>query len=311
MFQIFANTILPIFSLVLIGFLLRLKDIIAPAYIKTSNQIVFNVAIPAMLFSEICRAPFHENFSLAAVLCILGALGGIALVALILTWTLKIPETRRGTFLQSSFHGNIGYISYAVAYYALGESHFALMAILGSFLMLAQNILAVWALAGFRNDPLRKDEKIVFWKLIFQNPIILAVAAGILYSASALPLPMPIMKSLEILSGMAFPTALLLIGASLSFSSLRPMVKEITAIGVLKLVALPLLGYALMSWQQLPASLMLPGIILLAAPPATVTYIMAAQLGGNPELAATSVSLHTLLSALSYSMILAAFLGAK
>jgi hypothetical protein len=31
------------------------KRNIDPAYAKTTNQIVFNVAIPAMLFSEICQ----------------------------------------------------------------------------------------------------------------------------------------------------------------------------------------------------------------------------------------------------------------
>jgi malate permease and related proteins len=94
MLTILTNTILPIFGLILVGFLLRLKDIIAPAYIKTSNQIVFNVAIPAMLFSEISRAPFRANFSLEAVLCILGALGCIAFLGLVLTWTMNIPEGR-------------------------------------------------------------------------------------------------------------------------------------------------------------------------------------------------------------------------
>ena len=58
----------------------------------------------------------------------------------------------QGTFLHSSFHGNIGYMSYAIAYYALGESHFARIAIIGSFLMLAQNILAVWALCQLQQQ---------------------------------------------------------------------------------------------------------------------------------------------------------------
>ncbi len=46
MFHILVNTILPIFSLIMVGLLLRLKGVIDPAYTKTANQIVFNVAIP-------------------------------------------------------------------------------------------------------------------------------------------------------------------------------------------------------------------------------------------------------------------------
>ena len=72
------------------------------------------------------------------------------------------------------------------------------------------------------------------------------------------------------------------------------------------MVALPLLGYALMTGRHLPSDLILAGIILLAAPPATVTYVMATELGGDPELAATSISILTLLSALTYTLVLAA-----
>jgi malate permease and related proteins len=181
------------------------------------------------------------------------------------------------------------------------------MAILGSFLMLAQNILAVGALTSLSSNPPQSHQRWLFLRLIFENPIILTVAAGIVYSALALPLPTPVKKSLEILSGMAFPTALLLIGSSLSFGAVRLMIKEIAGIGAMKMVVLPVLGYALMSWKNLPADLILPGVILLAAPPATVTYIMATEFGGDPELAATSISLHTLLSAFTYTVILAAF----
>jgi malate permease and related proteins len=307
MFDILVNTILPIFSLLLVGLLLRLKGVIDPGYAKTSNQIVFNVGIPAMLFAEISQAPFRVNFNLDAVLSILAALGCVVLIGLVLTWALKIPKSRRGTFLQSSFHGNIGYMTYAVAYYALGESHFARLAILGSFLMLAQNILAVGALASLSNNPPRSHQRWLLLRLFFENPIILTVAAGIIYSALAFPLPTPVKKGLDILSGMAFPTALLLIGASLSFGAARMMIKEIAGIGVLKMVVLPLLGYAFMSWRNLPADLILPGVILLAAPPATVTYVMATEFGGDPELAATSISLHTLLSAFTYAVVLSAF----
>ena len=307
MFDVLINTIFPIFSLIIVGFLLRLKRVIDPAFAKTANQIVFNVAIPAMLFSEICQVPFRTNFDPYAVLCILAAVGIIVILGLLLIRTLNIPRTRRGTFLHSTFHGNIGYISYAIAYYALGESHFARMAILSSFLMLAQNVLAVWALATFSIAPPRHNQKAVFWKLIFQNPIILTVAAGIVYSLLAFPLPIPVKKSLDILSGMAFPTALLLIGASLSFGALGRMIKEIAGIGILKLVGLPLFGFALMSWNHLPMPLILSAMILLAAPPATVTYVLATELGGDPELASTSISIHTLLSAITYTVILWAF----
>jgi len=303
------ESVLPIFSIILLGYLLKHYRVITPVYAKTANQIVYYVAIPAMLFYAIARAPFKENFHIGAVLSLLGALGVQVIFGLWLIQLLRIPHERRGTFLHSSFHGNLGYMAYAIVYYALGKDEFARTAILSSFLMVGQNVLAIWALITFGRGRSSVDRKRLWIPIsyIFHHPIILTVVAGTLYSALNLPLPVLIGRGLEILSGMALPTALLLIGASLSFGTFRLMAKEIFTIGILKLVTLPLIGYAIMASAHVPDSTILPGVILLAAPPATVTYVMGIEMGGDPELAAASISMLTLASAFSYSVILAAF----
>lgn len=304
------GVILPIFSIIFLGYWLKRKRIIDPQYVKPANQIVFYVAIPAMLLNEIARAPFKSNFQITAVLCLVAALALQVLLSLMIMLLKGTPRHRRGTFLQSSFHGNLGYMAYAIAYYALGKDDFARTAILSSFLMVEQNCLAVWALTTFQPKHLANRQRYawILTKTIAHNPIILAVIAGMIYSAAGLPLPAPIARVLDILSGMALPTALLLIGGSLSFGSLRSMVTDIASIGVLKLLGLPVLGYLLMVLAHVPTVLILPGVILLAAPPATVTYVMAGELGGDPELAATSISALTLMSAFTYSLVLALLL---
>jgi len=304
MINILVNTILPIFSIIFVGYLLKLKKIIDPAFSRTANQIVFNVAIPAMLLNELAQASFRENFNLRAVICTLVALVVVMGVSFVFCLVLNVPRSRRGTFLHSSFHGNLGYMAYAIAYYTLGESHFARMAILSSFLMIGQNSLAVWALTTFSETHPRQGQIRNLIKLMLRNPIILTMIVGITWSALGFPIPKPLQKGLDILSGMAFPTALLLIGSSLSFGAFREMAMEIVGIGFLKLFGLPLTGYLLMMVAGVPDILTLPAMILLGSPPATVTYIMATELGGDPELAATSVSLFTLASAFSYTLIL-------
>lgn len=301
------GVILPIFSIIFLGYLLKRKRIIGPQYAKPANQIVFYVAIPAMLFNEIAQAPFKSDFQISAVICLVGALALQLVLSLLIMLVVRTPGHRRGTFLQSSFHGNLGYMAYAIAYYALGKDDFARTAILSSFLMVEQNCLAIWALTTFQPKHLSDQQRRawILLKNILHNPIILAVVAGMAYSAAGFPLPAPMARGLGILSGMALPTALLLIGASLSFGSLRSMLSDIVSIGTLKLICLPGLGYLLMSLVRVPATLIPSGIILLAAPPATVTYVMASELGGDPELAATSISALTLVSALTYSLFLA------
>lgn len=309
MFDVLVQTILPIFSIIFLGYFLKMREVIGADYARTANQIVFSVAIPAMILNEIAQAPFGENFNLGAVLCVLAALVTVTLASLGLMLLLKVSPNRRGTFLQSSFHGNIGYLSYAIAYYALGAEPFARMAILSSFVMMGQNFLAVWALTTFNTEFRQGRPGWDLLKHLLRNPILVTVLLGVIYSALGFSIPKPFQKGLDILGGMAFPTALLLIGASLSFGAFRLMVREIIGIGVMKLLCLPFLGYTFMVLAGVPQNLLLPGIILLAAPPATVTYIMAMELGGHPELAATSVSIFTLISAFTYSLILTLFAG--
>jgi len=305
MFNILLYTILPIFSIIFLGYALKEKKIINSGFAIPANQIVFNIGIPAMLLNEITQAPFRENFNMEAVLCSVGSLVIVLLISLVAIRVLSIKDARRGTFIQSSFHGNIGYLAYAIAYYALGDSAFARMAILGSFILIGQNVLAVWAVTVYSQEV--RDGgggKVLVFKNIVQNPIIMAVAFGIVYSALGFSIPGPVRKAMDILSGMALPTALLLIGASLSFGAVRSMVLELVSIGMLKLLALPFIGYFLMLACKVPDPLVMPGVILLASPPATITYVMATEYGGDPEMAAACVSVFTLASAISYTVIL-------
>ncbi|MCU0586552.1 MAG: AEC family transporter [Syntrophobacteraceae bacterium] len=303
--QLLANTIIPVFSIILLGYIFKRKGLILPPYSRTANQIVFYVAMPAMLFNALAKAPFREFFHLGAGLCLLTTLGLVGGMALLVAILFHVDRSSRGTFIQTSFHGNLGYMAYAIAFYALGTSDFARTAILSSFLIIGQNMLGILSLSAFRaRSPGARPSLMEIARGTLQNPVIVAVTAGSIVSALAIPVPSTIKQGLDILAGMALPTALLLIGASLSFKSLHTMARELAGIGILKLACMPLIGYLLMKWASVPDSLILPGAILLASPPATVTYVMAAELGGDTELAASSISVLTLLSACSYSLIL-------
>lgn len=306
MLEVLLSSILPIFSIILLGFVLKLRGIIPAGFMGPANQLVYYVALPAMLFATMAKAPFKENFQFTAALCLTGPLIILCLVALAVSRLLRLPPGPRATFIQTSFHGNLGFLAYAIAYYALGPEHFPRTLILSTFLMVGQNVLSVWVLNQFGTRRREGDRP---WLLMIRqtvnNPVILAVVIGCAYSALGQPLPGALRQGLEILSGLALPMALLLIGASLSFGALQSRVRELAWLGALKLIGLPLAGYVILKWANVQESLVLPALILLAAPPATVSYVMAAELGGDTRLAAMSVSVYTLVSALSYSALLA------
>jgi predicted permease len=224
----------------------------------------------------------------------------VFLVGLGMLRLVSIPRSFSGTFLQSSQHGNLGYIGLAVAYYFLGSQGLTAASILAGFVMLLQNFLSVLGLQMFYQGPEREHKVAFFIKRIVGNPVVLSALAGIIFSVLQIPVPTLADRGLKIISDMSLPLALLIIGASLSFGLIRSYLKLAMGAGILKLLLLPALGLLLYSLLRVPVSQFLPGLILLASPTATITYVMASEMQGSTELASAAVTMNTLASCLTF-----------
>jgi len=296
------KTILPIFVIILLGWSLRRLDFMQEGFLKPANRLVYYVAIPAMIFREIAEAEFLQHFSLVLVAATLAPLIFVALVGLILVRAIKLQRHRVGSFLQCSFHGNLGYIGLAVAFYFLGNQGFTRASILAGFVMLLQNFLAVVALSRFNKEPEQKISTLSLVRRVLLNPVIISAMAGMAFSLSGLNLPVILDRSLKILSGMALPLALLVIGTSISFAQMRQQLRLTALIGVLKLLLLPASGLVLFYLLDLHRIDYLPALILLASPTATVSYVMASEMTGDSDMATAAISITTLVSAVTFTI---------
>jgi predicted permease len=297
-----VTTIIPIFVIILLGWLARVYGFIRVEFISPANRLVFYLAIPAMVFRSVSRASLNSQFDGRVTTLALLSVCIVFGIAWIFSRRGALPRSQRGTFIQNSFHGNMGYIGLAVSFYYLGREGFVKASILVGFLMILQNLLAVIALQV--NAPHNADSKNRWMPVlkIAGNPIILSALAGILVSLTALPVPLVLGRCLDILSDLALPLALLIIGASLSFDMVRSKLKMVLSCGLLKLILLPAIGFLLYRLFNVMPEAYLPGIILLASPTATVTYVMAKEMQGDSEFAVAAISLNTLLSAVTYTI---------
>ena len=294
------KTILPIFVIIFLGWSLRRLDFMQEGFVKPANRLVYYVAIPAMIFREIAEAELVKQFSLILVAATLSPLILVGLAGLILVWGLKLQRYRVGSFLQCSFHGNLGYIGLAVAYYFLGDDGLTRASILAGFVMLLQNFLAVVALSKFNTEPKRKLSVFTLLRRILFNPVIISAMAGMAFSLYGLHLPVILDRSLSILSGMALPLALLVIGTSVSFAQMQQQLRLTTLISFLKLILLPALGLAFFYFLGFERVEYLPALILLASPTATISYVMASEMAGDADLATAAISITTLASAVTF-----------
>jgi predicted permease len=300
-----VSTIIPVFAIILLGSWVRHKGLIQRQLLGPANRLVYYVAVPAMIFREIAGASFNTQFNVTILACTLLPVTVVFGLSFAAGSLARIPQGQLGTFMQSSFHGNLGYIGLAIAYYFLGTEGFVRASIIAGFLMLLQNFLAVVALQCCSARSLVRPNLRFMVSRVVGNPVILSALAGMAFSVSGVCVPLLVDRSLGILSGLALPLALLVIGASLSFKVIRLHLVSALGAGLLKLVVLPAVGYFLYQWFGMAERDYLPGLILLAAPTATLAYVMATEMRGDIELAIASISVNTVLSGFTYAVWLA------
>ena len=296
------STIIPIFAIIILGWFARWKGFIPPDFLAPANRLVYYLAIPAMIFHSISKASLKTQFDSTVLTVTLLAIIAVFAFAWGVGLTRRVERKQLGTFMQCSFHGNLGYIGLAVAYYYLGSEGLVRASIIAGFIMILQNILAVVALQlHAENTDLKKNRLEVVLRIL-GNPVIISALAGILFSLAGLRLPLVLDRSLAILSGLALPMALLIIGASLSFEVMQLQLLRVLSTSVMKLILLPGLGLILYRSCNLALQDYLPGLILLASPSATLTYVMAKEMNGDTDFAVAAISISTMLSAITFTI---------
>jgi predicted permease len=299
-------TIIPIFAIILLGWGARKKGFITPEFLEPANRLVYYLSIPAMVFISIARSSFHEQFDIRVLSLTLLAATGIYSAAFIFTRFTGMNPDRAGSFVQCSGHGNVGYVGLPIAFYYLGDAGLAKAAIISGFMMLLHNLLSVATLQlhdttgkgllGFRPMMMK----------LMGNPVIIGAMTGIAASALEIPIPRVIIRSLDILGGMAPPMALLLIGASLSMKLMLTYLRPTLGVLIFKLILLPAAGLLFFNLFSLRPDDYLPALILLCSPTATVAYIMAREMHGDADFTAAAISASTLFSSITFMLCLAA-----
>jgi predicted permease len=134
---------------------------------------------------------------------------------------------------------------------------------------------------------------------IVANPIILACLAGIAWSVLKLPLPGMIDRTFRLLTPATLPLSLLCLGGSFSFERARKGFAVAALAAFLKGGVLTGIGIALYRWMGVSGDDLRIGAIMLGCPTAVVTYVMAARLRGDTDLAGTIVIVSTAASAIT------------
>ena len=295
----------PIFLTIALGHGVYRLRIIGDVFISDANRLFYYVGLPMLLFHVIGKADFTTAFNgaqvtgaaVAAVALFLGALAMSGLVC-------KTPP-ERASFTQAAIRGNMSYIGLSVVYSAYGEPGLVASGVFLACMVAVINILSVLSLLV----PLGRatGHGLVFWtRQIFGNPFILSAMAGIAWSLAGLPMPRILDETLGIVGRMTLPLALIAIGAEFRFTEFRAGLTAVWVASGLKLLALPLLAWALMWWLGVRGIELAAPVLMCASPTSGPSYIMAAQMGGDKIIARNAVVASTICAVLTFAALLTA-----
>jgi len=304
------NSVAPLFLLIALGKLLQKTGFFPEPFFKGLNRLVYWFALPALLTSRISIARLELGtiskifllFTIATLLS-LGIAWGVARY-------LKLPSSKKGSFIQGSFRGNGAFIGLPAIVYTLGDLD-PRAEVLGILLLAALtilfNILSVLVLIHHSPHKADTSESILRISLewLFKNPLILSCLAGLALNLLGINLPPVLFRPLDTLADAALPLVLLSIGSSLTFERLHGVASPTLIASLIKVAITPVLGFLVAGFFDLGAVERMVAIFYLAAPAAAASYVMAEMMDNDGPLAGRIVVLSTLLSAITLPIVIA------
>lgn len=294
------NATVPVFTVMVVGYILRRIGLLNEAFVTVANKFVFQVCLPCMLFLDLWSTDIRHHFDASYI----GFCAVVTLISIFAIWGLaKVflkDKTEVGAFVQTSYRSSAAILGIAFIQNIYGASGMGPQMIIGSVPL--YNIFAVTILTLESNDPsIRQDKNRIRVTClnILKNPIIIGIALGIIASLLQLKLPHMVEKSIQSLSSMASPLALIAIGAGFEGKEALGKMKPALVASAIKLVGLAALFLPIAIWFGFRDQELLALIIMLASPSTPTAYIMAKNMHGDEVLSASVIVLTTLLSAVT------------
>jgi predicted permease len=300
MLNIFLS-ILPIFLLIVIGFISKLyiKDV--AVFWGFSDKFVYYLFFPALLILDISEANFSgaDNFY-----PITSTIISTIIIALII-FTVKFFVKTSPSLFTSIFQGGIRYNSYvfiALSQSLFGSEGVALSGFFVAYMIILTNIMSVLVMNHYGSGSKKNLSGAIL--ALAKNPLIIGAVLGVIMNISNIHITGALKQLFLYLANAATPLSLMSVGAGLIISMHIHQIVSIFYTTALKLVAMPIITIVLVKYfgaSGLPANI---AILYSAVPCAGNAYILARQMGGNHEAMASIITWTTLLSIITLSFIL-------
>lgn len=307
-----SQIVVPIFLVILVGFLFGSKYKYADGAEKLINDYILYIALPALLFLAIARADVEEltqwgfvGATLAGI--VVAYVGGVF-------WARARGRPLPGASLMGmgSCYGTTGYMGIPILIAAFGPGA-AVPAALATILHNIPAIITVVVthdLAGEQRGSLFASVARAL-QTTMRNPLVVAVLAGSVFAVFQIPLPGFAVAFAQFLGAAAGPTALFalglgLAGLSLSANSLKEHADFIAPLVLIKIVVQPVVTFGVLYLLfGMDIDIWYATALLMAAQPIGAgAYVFATRYNAFKDEISIAIVISLLLTVVTLSLLL-------
>ena len=297
------NATMPVFLMMVLGYVLHRKtSLLNDEFADYLNTFVFKLALPVQLFKSLSQEDFHAVWDSGMVLFCFA----VSLASILLLLGLSIflrDRSLRAEFVQAGYRGSQALLGVALLQNIYGSSVGAgplALVLIGAVPL--YNVAAVLLLTLMTPGG-RLDRKTVGKALrgIITNPIILGIAAGLVWSLLRLPQPVILQRAVSSLASTATPMGLLALGACIDPKKAAGCWKPTLIASLFKLVFFVMLFLPLAVKLGYRGETLTALLIMLGSPATVSCFSMARSMGHEGTISSSAVMLTTVCSAFSFT----------
>lgn len=294
------NATMPIFLLMVVGYILNRIGWMEDDLAQKLNKFVFRLPLPMTLFVQLSGVNIMEAWDTGYILfCFVVTLLSI-LIAALLSLLIRDRSTR-GEFIQASYRSSAALIGIAFIDNIYGQATMASLMIVGAVPL--YNVAAVLVLtltdktgadAGMNAALMKRT-----LRGVVTNPILIGIVAGALWSLLGIPRPQIFLKLCTDIGATATPLGLMAMGATFDFRKASGELRPALLASFMKLIGYDLLFLPLAIRLGYTGEKLVSILVMLGSATTVSCYVMARNMNHEGTLTSSVVAITTLFSAFS------------
>lgn len=297
-----VNATLPIFLIMIVGWVIRRLNIIDDNFTDRANDYVFKIALPVLLFKDLERADLSNNFSFELLFYCMGVTTVMFSVIWILAEVFVKNKEEIGAFVQASFRSSAAVLGMAFIDNMFSSPGMAPIMIVGVVPLFNSYSVILLTFKGKKMMGEHHSLKETIKKAVVniaKNPIIWGVVLGIAASLLDINFPKIIDKAVDGIAQTATPFALICVGASFEGGKAIKKIKLTVISTIIKLLALPAVFLPIAVAMGFRNQELVSILIMLGSPTTVTCFIMAKSMDNDEVLTSSIIVLTTLLSSVT------------